>query len=381
MRWKAWGIGAILVAGLATALGLAWPFGRRPEVLRLPGIVEIFEVRLGPRVAGRVQAVLVTEGDVVEPGQELVRLEVPDVEAQRETLRARVREAEADLLKAQNGPRIEEKLAAQAAAQAAKARLTRLEKGFREEEKEQARSELEAARVDEGLALEEYTRVSRTIRGGASSQAELDQARANLDRARRRVAMFKARNDMYQAGARVEDIDEARADLKRLEMQARVLELGTRSEDLALAAARVDEAKSRLAELEVNLHEAVVRAPEAAVVEIVGVRPGDLVQASQPVLRVLRTGDLWVKTYIPETEMGKIHLGQRVQVTMDTNPNEQFAGKIIHIGAESEFTPRNVQTIDERKHQMFGVRVKLDDNRGVFKSGMAAEVIIPVEKD
>jgi membrane fusion protein YbhG len=98
-------------------------------------------------------------------------------------------------------------------------------------------------------------------------------------------------------------------------------------------------------------------------------------------VRVLRTGDLWVKTYVPETELGKVRLGSEVQVSMDAFPRVRFSGKVIHIGGESEFTPRNVQTVDERRHQMFGVRVKIEDTKGHFKSGMAAEVYIPVQRD
>ena len=75
----------------------------------------------------------------------------------------------------------------------------------------------------------------------------------------------------------------------------------------------------------------------------------------------------------------KVRLNMAVEVTMDSYPRRRFSGKVVHIGAESEFTPRNVQTVDERRHQMFGVRVKIDDPQGLFKSGMAAEVHIPLE--
>jgi multidrug resistance efflux pump len=185
---------------------------------------------------------------------------------------------------------------------------------------------------------------------------------------------------MMWAGSRKEDVQEAKAELGRLEAQVRLLDAGTRAEEIAAAAARLAEAEARLAEQEVNLAEAVIRASEPAVVEVVAVRPGDLVAANQPVLRVLRAGDLWVKTYVPETELGKIRLGQAVQVTMDSFPGRRFAGVVIHIGAESEFTPRNVQSVDERRHQMFGVRIRVEDTRGYFKSGMATEVIVPTSE-
>src|SRR5262249_51182254 len=123
--------------------------------------------------------------------------------------------------------------------------------------------------------------------------------------------------------------------------------------------------------------EAVVVAPEAAVVEVLAVRKGDLVTPNQPVLRVLRTADLWVKVYVPETELGRVHLGQEVDVGVDCFRDRRFKGKVVLSSSYSYFTPRIVQSVDERRHQFFGVRVQIDDPQGVFKAGMAAEVFIP----
>jgi HlyD family secretion protein len=164
-----------------------------------------------------------------------------------------------------------------------------------------------------------------------------------------------------------------------MEANYRLLELGTRYEERDEAAARVAEMRGKLREIEVNLQEAIVKAPEPAVVEVLAVRKGDLVQPGQPILRVLRRADLWVKVYVPETDLGRVRLNQTVEVTVDSYSDRRFQGKIIQIGSESEFTPRNVQSVDERRHQVFGVKVRIDDPQGVFKSGMAAEVIVPFQ--
>lgn len=381
MRWQYSALVGVVLAGIAAGLGFAWPFGKRDDVLQLPGIVEIHEVRLGPRIAGRVKDVLVTEGDPVKEGQPLVVLEVPDLEAQRKVLEARAREAQADYAKANAGPRQQEKDAARAAVAAARARLERLEKGPREEEKRLAQSEMYANKADEQQAREEYNRERRVRLSAAGSGTSYDAAQGNLDRARGRAAAAKAKWDMMEAGSRAEDVAEARAEVARLEANEKLLQVGTRVEEIEAAQARLLEAQARLEEIDVNLREATVRAAEPCVVEIVHVRKGDLAMAGQPVVKVLRNADLWVKTYVPETDLGKLKLGQAVEVTMDSFPKVRFPGKIVHIGAESEFTPRNVQTVNERRHQMFGVRVKIDDPQGRYKSGMAAEVYIPVAKE
>ena len=108
-------------------------------------------------------------------------------------------------------------------------------------------------------------------------------------------------------------------------------------------------------------------------------RKGDLVPPGQAVVRILQADDLWVKVFIPETDLGRVVLGQAVDVTVDSHPGEHFRGHIAQIAHESEFTPRNIQSIDERRHQVFSAKVRVDDAHGVFKSGMAAEVTIPVE--
>src|SRR5262249_36528283 len=125
----------------------------------------------------------------------------------------------------------------------------------------------------------------------------------------------------------------------------------------------------KMREIEANLQEAVVRAPERAVVEVLAVRKGDLVQPNQSALRVLRADDLWVKVFVPETQLGKVRLGQDVQVVIDSHPGQRFAG-------ERESTPGNVQSADERRHQVFAVKVRVADPDGVFKSGMAADVVL-----
>src|SRR5262249_55007918 len=130
---------------------------------------------------------------------------------------------------------------------------------------------------------------------------------------------------------------------------------GTRPEDVAEAQARVGEARGRLKETEAQLAEAVVLAPGAAVVAVLSVRPGELVAPNQPVVRVLRTDDLWVKVYVPETKLARVHLRQPLEVMVDGYPGRRFAGEVRQIAADSEFTPRNVQSVDERKHQVFGV--------------------------
>src|SRR5438094_971732 len=156
---------------LAAGLGFFWPFRQRTQPLRLPGVVEIQEIRLGSKVGGRVLAVEIAEGDLVQPGQVLVQFDLPELKAQYEQTQARLRQAEAELEKAQNGPRSEEKDAAKAAVESARARWQRLKTGPRPEEIRTARSKLESAEADLKLAREDFERAEKLYRQNAIGRA------------------------------------------------------------------------------------------------------------------------------------------------------------------------------------------------------------------
>jgi multidrug resistance efflux pump len=368
---------AVALAGAAASVAWFWRSNHEPPTLRLPGNVEIQDVRLGSKVGGRVQEVLIREGDLVQAGQELVRFEVPELSAQREQVKQKLAAAEAEWAKAEAGPRPQEIAEARAATDAAGARLKKMQAGFREEEKKQAADELASAEADLRYTQDELTRAEQ-VRSPAVTESELTRWRSERDRNQGRVAAAKAKLELMRNGYRPEEKAEAVAEFARAQARYDLLVAGTRAEDKAVAAAQVAELRGKLAEVEANLAEGVVRAPERAVVEVLAVRKGDVVPPNQPVLRVLRADDLWVKVFVPSTELGKVRLNQPAEVTCDAYPDRHFRGVVTQVGTISEFTPRNVQSVDERKHQVFAVKVRVDDPQGVFKSGMAAEVVLPL---
>jgi multidrug resistance efflux pump len=368
------GIG--LVASVAAASGCWWLLGERGTELRLQGTVEVQEVRLGPKIGGRVEAVFIREGDLVQPGQVLVQLEAPELEAQCDQWLARVQALSAALERTRNGARAEEREAAEATAVAALARYERLKAGSRTEDIRQAEAELRREEATLTWARKELNRTQWLFSRDASKTADYDSALAEDGRSVARVAAARARLDLLIAGSRKEDLDEAAAELKRTRANALLLQHGNRYEDIAEAEATLAEARGKLHEVEAQLREASLRAPEQAVVEVLSVRKGDVVTPSQTIVRVLRADDLWVKVYVPETELGRVRLGQKVEVSVDGYPGKRFAGTIEQIASESEYTPRNVQSADERQHQVFGIKVRVANPDGLFKSGMAAEVTL-----
>lgn len=374
MIWKPLIGGIALLAIAGSTVGYWFGFRQRPGELRLPGTVETQEVRLSSRVGGRVAKVLAKESQIVEAGQSIVELEMPELDAQRAQLVAQKDAQEAVLKRLENGPRQEEKAAAKAAVDAAGARLARMKKGYRAEEIEQVRSELAAIDAELQNALQELNRERSLFGKGASSLALYDAAVAKHSRLQAQSGAANAKLNMMESGYRPEEVAETEADLARLTANYDLLLAGTRVEEKDEARSRVAELAAKIDEIDVRRRERIVVAPESALIEVLMVRPGDIAAPNGPVALVLRTDDLWVKAYISEVDLGKIRLGQKVQVTCDAFPNKRFDGVITHIASESEFTPRNVQTIDERRHQVFGLKVRVADPQGVFKSGMAADV-------
>lgn len=222
-----------------------------------------------------------------------------------------------------------------AAVAAARAALVRAEAGPRGEQVERARIESEAAET-------ERRRQEALLAGGSVGQRAYDNAL---------VAAKVAR--------------EAYLELSR----------GTRAEDIEQARAQLEREEGRLAYLRRQREETVVLAPSAGVVQSLDLRPGDLVAAGQPVARILEAGQVWVRVYVPEPSLGLVSIGQRARVSVDTFPGREFEGRVVEIRDRAEYLPRNVQTLDQRSEQVFGVKVVVD-GAPELKPGMAAAVRI-----
>jgi membrane fusion protein YbhG len=328
---------AAVLAAAGASLAYFWPFGKDNGVLVLPGTVETQEVRLASKVAGRISHVVVRDGDLVSAGQPLIYLHLPELEAQRDQVRAKLQSAEAILAKAIAGPRKQERLAAEEAMNAAKARLAKLEAGYRDEEKIQARAELAIWTAELEPARRDLKR-EQQLGSTASTAQKQEGALAYYNRIQSQIRSAQARVEMLEKGYRPEEIAEAKAELARATAQYELMEAGTRSEEVDEARADVAELEARLRELDAQLAEAVISAPERAVVEFVSVRPGEVVSPGQPLLKALRADDLWVKAFVSEVDLGKVRLNQEVEVTCDAYRDRKFKGVVSFIASTSEFT-------------------------------------------
>jgi len=367
----------IFASAAALLIALVWVasawIGHRSR-FEYSGTVETREIQIGSKVGGRVTEVPVEEGQVVKAGTQLVRFECDELKAQRAQAAAALAQAQADAEKMARGNRPEEIAQAEATARAQRAAFEEAKNGPRRQEIEQAQADYKAASADATNARIFYERMEKLIATDTISRQQFDDAREKRDAAAQRAESARQRLALLEAGTRQEDVSAAEAKFKQAESAAMLARKGFRREDVAAARGRMAEAQGRVAELDARLREAELIAPADAVLEVVSVRPGDLVQSGRIVVTMLEASQLWVKVYVPETDLAHVRVGQKATVRVDSFGGRAFEGHVGQIASQAEFLPRNVQTKSDREHQVFGVKVYVDNSQQVLKSGMSATV-------
>ncbi len=338
------------------------------------GTVETREIQIGSKTGGRVTQVPVEEGQAVKAGSLLVHFECDDLKAQRAQAKAQLEQAQADYRRLQRGNRPEEIAQARATAQEQRAVLAAAENGPRSQELQQARADYAAANADAVNAQTNYQRMEILVRDDTVSRQQYDNAKATRDSTAQRAESLRQRLALLQAGTRKEDLQAAQERYRQAQAAAELMQHGYRKEDIDAGRAKLDEAQARIDQLDVQLKEAELFAPADGLVETVSVCTGDLVGPGKIVVTMLESSQLWVKVYVPETDLSAVRIGQAAQVEVDALHGRTFAGHVQEIASQAEFLPRNVQTRDDRQHQVFGVKVRVDNPDGVLKSGMSATV-------
>jgi HlyD family secretion protein len=203
---------------------------------------------------------------------------------------------------------------------------------------------------------------------------ETERARATWENAeaerRRQEALFNdglASRQQYDSASTA-----ARTALKSYQELAR----GNRPEDIDSARAALLEQEGQLDFLRRQREELVVTAPADGIVQTMDLRPGDLVAANQGIVTILEPSEIWVRVYVPEPKLGLVRLNESAAISVDTFPRRTFSGKVVEIRQQSEYTPRNVQTLEQRGDQVFGVKVAIDP-APELRPGMAALVRLP----
>ncbi len=322
----------LLVAVVITLLaGIAWfrHNERTPQnELTLHGNVDIRQAELAFNANGRIDRILVREGDRVKTGQLLATLDT-------ERLRLARQQAEAEVA-------------------AQRQVVARYRAGSRPEEIRQARAQRDAAQVAVADAEAYYRRQVELADRHFISRQQADSARFALDKAR-------------------DQLNAAKATL-------RLAELGPRKEDIAAAEANLAAAEAAVAVIQRDLQEGELRAPSAGVIENRVLEPGDMASPQKPVFTLALTDPVWVRTWLPEPQLGRVPVGARAWVHTDSHPEKRYRAWVGYVSPSAEFTPKSVETEEIRSSLVYQARVFVCEGQGELRLGMPATVIVPLDQ-
>ncbi len=321
----------IFLVVIVVALGVwRWRSDRERDqtAIRGSGIIEVTQIDVAFEVPGRMVERYVDEGALLDKGEPVARLDDREYRLQVER--------------------------ANAAKAAAEAHYRMLMKGPRAQEVDQALAATESADSDLKLQQREHKRAAELFAQGVVSQTELDRANTALANAQAARDRAHSQLDMLREGFRTEEIEQARAQMHQAE------------KELGLA--------------QLNLDRCQLFAPAAGRVLSKSREPGEMVQ---PGTTIVTIGDLnhpWVNVYVGERDLGKIWLGMKAYVSVDSFPDQPFPGKVTFISDRAEFTPKNIQTPDERVKLVYRVKVEVQTHDQALKPGMPADAVLPLDQ-
>jgi HlyD family secretion protein len=304
------------------------------DVLRVSGHVEATEIRLAPDAGGRVLSISVKEGDRVQPGQLVLTLDTRDVELAMQRARADQAQAEAQLRLVMAGARPEDVRQAEAQINTARAEVAA------------ARSELTGAEQD-------LARFETLLANNSGSRKQRDDAATRRDVARDRVA---------SAETRVTSAQEALARVRA----------GARKEEVDSARARVAATAAQTATFEKQLTDTKLVAPVGGLVTERLVEAGEMIAPRAPAVVIVDLDHAWAEVFVPEPAVPKLKVGQAATIFTDAG-GAGISGTISYVSPKAEFTPRNVQTAEERSKLVYRIRIAVDNKDGVLKQGMPVE--------
>ena len=307
---------------------------------RVSGQVDATEVQVAPEVGGRIVEMAIAEGDRVKQGDVVAQLDTRDVDLALQRAKAERLQADAQLRLLQAGARGEDIRQAEAQAAAAAA-------------------EISAAEADLAAAETDLQRFERLLQVDSGSQKQRDDAATRRNVSRDRVAAARAR-----AAAAREAVARLRA--------------GSRREEIEAARARVAGVDAQIATLEKSRSDATVTAPLGGIVTERLLDPGEMVAPRAPIAVLADLDHAWAEVFVDEPMIPRIRIGQAATIFTDAG-GAGLPGKVSYIASKAEFTPRNVQTAEDRSKLVYRVKIAVDNRNGVLKQGMPVEAEIPLQ--
>jgi HlyD family secretion protein len=339
----------------------------------LSGNIEVTDAQLGFKIPGRLLERIAEEGDTVAAGQVLARLEAADQKNHLVAAEANERFARAFLAELEAGTRSQDLEAAHAAMEQARFRLDELEAGSRTQEVAAAAAEVEMLRAEAERAASDAGRFTRLLEQKAVTPQQHEVVTTQARMAAERLSSAEERLKLVQEGPRAEQIDQARAALRQVEERYALAKEGPRAEQLDQARAKLAAAGAAVSHAKQQLDYTELKAPFNGIILSKSAEPGEYLSPGAPVVTLGDLGNPWLRAYVSETDLGNVRLGQSAEVTCDSWPGRVFKGTVTYISGEAEFTPKQVQTPEERVKLVYRIKIALENEDLALKPGMPAD--------
>ena len=379
----------VIIAGILTFF-IFFKEKTDPGTLRVSGNIEATDVELGFKIAGRLEECLVNEGDSISKGAVLARLENMDQKIAMALAETNIDRATSVLDELVAGSRPEEIDLSAARVLQARQALLELTRGSRAQEIESAVSDLNTALAAEKSAIsqlnqakEDFDRFTILLKQQTVSQRDFDLYRTQYEVAQNkaeeagaRVNVARQNLSLRKEGPRAEQIEKAKAALAQAEAELALTKAGPRQEKIDQAKTMVDEAMEKLNQAKQQLSYTELFAPMDGVILNRSADPGEFLNPSTPVVTLGDIAHPWLRAYVNETDLGRLKLKDKVKVKTDSFPGKTYDGVLSFISSQTEFTPKSVQTFEERVKLMFRIKIELSNPNQELKPGMPADAII-----
>ncbi len=361
--------------------------GDPSDSIRVSGNIEMTQVEVAFRLSGRVAELAVGEGDSVQRGNVVARLDSDQLEwqhrqatATREALESRGSELETQL-RYQQANRDSQVRQREADLEQAEARLRQLRSGSRPQETEQARAELQRAQARHEKAQSDLKRAETLVAEEDISRNQYGEFKTTFEAAAATLQQAREQLSLVEEGPRSEDIDAARAQVAKAragldQALSLDLEIARSRQSLRTLGAEIQRAEAAVGQIEDEIEDARAVAPIDGVVLRKNVEIGEVVAAGTPLMSLGDIDRPWMRGYISETELGRVKLGSRVRVTTDSFPGKVYEGRVTFIASEAEFTPKQIQTAEERVKLVYRIKVEVENPDRELKLNMPCDAEI-----
>jgi len=401
------------------------------DMISATGNLEFREIELSSEVAGKVDKLLIEEGDNVKSGQLLAIVNSDILKAQFDQANANLLASKAKLSSLETGARKQEINQANESVSQAQANLNGAKQTLKNaqdiyDNRSNTKQVLDNAETQYKVAKTQYQnakfsmeqiksslknaednfyRIKNLYESASISKQQLDATKTQYDVLSNQFNSSKAlikQAEVSMIGAeqnfknvksiydnrlqQKQQIDSSQTQLKIAETNYQIMKQrldllldGAKKEDIDTLKANVKQAQASLQQAKIQLSRSKIYSPINGIVLVKNIEQGESVLVGSLISTIADIGKIWVKVYIPETQIGYIKLGQKANIKVDSFPDKVFTGIVKEISSKAEFTPRNVQTKEERVNQVFAVKIFIENKEGLLKSGMPSDVEIPLK--